>query len=444
MSWNNKVIWAEGLFLRPHHFQQHDRYLENLIDARCGGIQPYGWGVSELELNRNLLAMGKVALVAARGILPDGTPFSIPGDDQPPVPLEVPENVHNQVVYLAIPVRQPGTPETYAQPTPDGMVRFLTGELELKDNNASDQSPATVQVGRLHLRLLLDQHNRDGYACTGIARIVECKADKTVLLDEEFMPSALDFKAAGKLGGFVTELHALLRHRAEALAARVSTSGRGGVAEIADFMLLQLVNRLEPLAAHLATMSGLHPESLYRLLLPIAGELATFTTQAKRAPGFPPYRHEDLQASFTPVMAALRQSLSMVLEQNAIPIPLEERKYGIRVAAITDRKLLTQAAFVLAVNAQVSPEVLRSRFPAQTKIGSVEQIRELVNLALPGIGLRPLPVAPRQIPYHAGYTYFELDRGSQYWKQLEQSGGFAMHIAGEFPGLELEFWAIKG
>ena len=59
-------------------------------------------------------------------------------------------------------------------------------------------------------------------------------------------------------------------------------------------------------------------------------------------------------------------------------------------------------------------------------------------------GLRALPVAPRQIPYHAGYTYFELDtRNNDLWRQLDQSGGLAMHIAGEFPGLELAFWAIR-
>ena len=33
MSWYSKVVWSEGLFLRPHHFQQSDRYLENLLDA---------------------------------------------------------------------------------------------------------------------------------------------------------------------------------------------------------------------------------------------------------------------------------------------------------------------------------------------------------------------------------------------------------------------------
>jgi type VI secretion system protein ImpJ len=73
----------------------------------------------------------------------------------------------------------------------------------------------------------------------------------------------------------------------------------------------------------------------------------------------------------------------------------------------------------------------------------VEKIRDLVNLQLPGIGLRPLPVAPRQLPFLAGYTYFELDRGSEYWQQLINSAGFAMHVAGNFPGLQMRFWAIR-
>ena len=97
-------------------------------------------------------------------------------------------------------------------------------------------------------------------------------------------------------------------------------------------------------------------------------------------------------------MADLRQSLSMVLEQTAIPIDLQERKYGMRVAIISDIELLRTAVFVLAVNAQMPGEALRQRFPTQVKIGPAERIRDLVNLQLPGVTLRALPVAPRQIP----------------------------------------------
>jgi type VI secretion system protein ImpJ len=111
---------------------------------------------------------------------------------------------------------------------------------------------------------------------------------------------------------------------------------------------------------------------------------------------------------------------------------------------VSDRELLKSAGFVLAVNAQLSADVLRARFPAQVKLGPAERIRELVNLQLPGIPLAALPVAPRQIPYHAGFNYFEVERGGELWKQLERSGGLALHVAGEFPGLEMELWAIRG
>jgi type VI secretion system protein ImpJ len=194
----------------------------------------------------------------------------------------------------------------------------------------------------------------------------------------------------------------------------------------------------------LAAAQYIHPENLYEWAVQLAGELCTFTAANKRPPALTIYNHEDLAATFTPVMRSIRQSLSAVLEQTAVAIPLQERKYGVHVAVVQDKTLLTTSAFVLSVKASVDAERLRRFFPSQIKLGPVETIRELVNSALPGIAVRPLPVAPRQIPYHAGKSYFELDRTSQYWKQMQTSGGLALHVAGEFPDLEMELWAIRG
>jgi type VI secretion system protein ImpJ len=73
----------------------------------------------------------------------------------------------------------------------------------------------------------------------------------------------------------------------------------------------------------------------------------------------------------------------------------------------------------------------------------MEKIRDLVNLQLPGIRLRALPVAPRQLPFHAGFTYFELDDSHEGWQALQTSAGMALHVAGDFPGLTMECWAIR-
>ena len=31
MTWTNRVVWQEGMFLRSQHFQQQDRHLEHLV-----------------------------------------------------------------------------------------------------------------------------------------------------------------------------------------------------------------------------------------------------------------------------------------------------------------------------------------------------------------------------------------------------------------------------
>jgi type VI secretion system protein ImpJ len=234
-----------------------------------------------------------------------------------------------------------------------------------------------------------------------------------------------------------------MHQRADALAARLAQPAATGAAEIADFLLLQVLNRAEPLFAAIASSTGLHPHDLHQHALQLAGELATFSVPGKRPAAFPAYRHERLDKTFAPIVDALRAALSSVMDPHAVPIALEERKYGLRVAIVPDRELLRSASFILAAKADLAPAALLSGFPQQAKIGPVERIRDLVNLQLPGIALRALPVAPRQLPFHAGFTYFELDRGGELWRQLAISAGVALHVAGDFPGIEIEFWAIR-
>ena len=154
-----------------------------------------------------------------------------------------------------------------------------------------------------------------------------------------FIPTVLDAHAAYRLHTFMTELLGLLHQRGDALGGRVAATGRGASAEIAEFLMLQAINRYEPLLAHCADAGVVHPEDLFRLCVSAAGELATFTTASKRPPQLAAYRHDALRESFEPVMAALRASLSAVLEQSAIPIPIESKKFGISVAVVADRGL---------------------------------------------------------------------------------------------------------
>lgn len=442
MSWYGRVVWSEGMFLRPQHFQQQLRYIERLIEGRISPLRPHCWGLHHLRINQDLLGAGKIAIASAAGILPDGTPFSIPEHDPPPPALDIPDNTHDLIIYLGLPIRREGVVEIadVGSLTP---ARQQPREIEIRDVNSSNLNPAAIQVSGLNLRLFSADNDRGDHVCIGITRVIEIRTNRSIYLDDAYIPTVTDCHATPSLKGFIDEVGRLLRHRSEALAARVAEAGKGGHAEISDFMLLQVVNRYLPLLSHYGQTAPLHPIEFYQQLIEMAGEFATFTHADKRPESFPPYRHDELQPTFEPVIRDLRQSLSMVLDRNAIQIPLQDRKYGVRVASVFDRRLLVEATFCLVVRADMSVEEVRRIFPTQVKIGPVEKIKDLVNLALPGILLRPLPVAPRQLPFRAGSVYFELDRSSEFWKQMPNSGGFAIHVSGEFPAIEMEFWAIK-
>ena len=444
MQDSNRVVWSEGMFLRVQQFQQADRFTEHLVREAVRDLQPHAWGVSEIELEGDLLNIGKFAVARARGVLPDGTPFRIPADADHPDPLELHGGVLGTVVNLLLPIRQQGAPEIGGEHRDDMQTRYRRATYEAVDGNSGSFANAPVEIARLRLGYGLASGPTAGFVVLPLARVVEVRADLSVQLDDRYILPCLNVGCQPPLIGFLAELQGLITHRAEAIASRMADPTIRGTAEIADFLLLQALNRAEPGLRHMvADAATLHPERMYAACIALAGELATFTAASKRATVFPPYRHDDLQATFTPVIADLRASLSTVLEQTAVAIPLVERRHGVRVGTITDRTLITGSAFVLAVRADVPAEQLRRQFPNQVKIGPVEQIAQLVNVSLPGIPVRPMPVAPRQLPYRAGSVYFELDRSGPFWKQLDTSGAIALHLAGDFPQLELELWAIK-
>lgn len=440
MSWTNRVVWQEGMFLRTQHFQQQDRWTEALVRARVQALRPHPWGLVSYAVDRDLLATGRFALASANGVFEDGTPFSLPGEADHPPPLELPDSARNVLVYLALPIRQAGAVEV-ADSATEG--RYSAYPFEAYDTHSASPQPAELQVGRLRLRYLLETDERTGYLSIGVARVTEVTADRRVVLDERWIPPALVCHAVAPLAGLIAELSGMLNQRGEALAARMTAPGQAGVAQVSDFLLLQTINGWQNVLAHWADAANVHPEALYTTLVQMAGELSTFL-ETRRPSSYPAYRHEDLQRSFAPVVADLRRALSADLDVAAIPIPLREARHGVRVGPITDRGILRGSNFVLTAQADMQTEQLRRLFPAQVKIGAVEHIRELVNVALPGIAVRPLPVAPRQLPFYAGATYFELDRASPHWQQMQNSGGFAIHVSGDFPNLRLELWAIRG
>ncbi len=443
MTASHRVIWSQGMFLQPHHFQQQTRFIESLLDARVAATGPHAWGFAELTLDEAGLATGQVAPLRARGVLSDGTSFSMPDADALPPPLVVAGDMQNELIYLAVPRARAGNTEVdFGDAKPDPLARYAVKEHELRDQAHAADEPEPVQLGAPTLRLLRARDASDAFALLGVVRVVERRADQQVVLDRAYIAPQSRADATGQLSAMANLLHGLVRQRAMTLASSMGQMGQG-VSEVAEFLMLQLLNRNEPLLRQLAGAPSVHPQTLHSVLAQLAGELATFSRTDRHPPEYPLYQHEDLQASFAPVVQDLRDYLSAVMQRHAVQIELVDRNHGVRTAVVADTSLLTSAGFVLAVRSQMPAEHLRARFPTQSKLGPVERIKDLVNLQLPGVPIRNLPVAPRQLPFHTGSHYFELDRSSELWKQIERSGNLFVHVAGDFPGLEMELWAIR-
>jgi type VI secretion system protein ImpJ len=75
------VVWSEGMYLAPQHFQTQSRYVEDSIQFATQSLWFRPYGLSVCEMDAEALRNGTVALLAAKGVMPDGLGFHIPESD---------------------------------------------------------------------------------------------------------------------------------------------------------------------------------------------------------------------------------------------------------------------------------------------------------------------------------------------------------------------------
>lgn len=441
---NHKVIWHEGMFLCAHHFQQQERYLEDYANSKFNALFSYGWGFNGLTLDSELLQQGKVAIKKATGIMPDGMPFTLSTDKRLPTPLVIEKEVKDAIIYCRLANYNPSTRHATYDDDLIESARYIRHEEDVVDSNDGVTRSESMEIGQLNAHLSLSGEEQEGYTLLAIARVIEVKQGGSVVLDPLFIEPSLVVKKNERLAGYLSDIKGMLLQRSSALALRQSQTVKGGgTSSIADFMLLVVVNRYVAELTHLERTPITHPESLFVKFLGLLGELSAFFDIDRQLKVLPTYDHKNLKSSFVVLHRELSKLLSSVFEQNAIQLKIEERSHGVRVAIIPDRRLIKEATFYLAVKANMSNKDIQSSFPGQLKLGAVENIAALVNNQLIGIGIEQVATTPREIPIHNGYHYFKIDSKSEYWASLNNSGGFAMHVSGDYPGLKLEMWAVR-
>lgn len=145
MSSRNRVIWREGLFIKPQHFQQQLRHSDYTLHARLSALSDYFYGLQTLAINEDYLNFGRIALVNASGVMPDGTVFTIPSDDVLPPPLEMTDvALANHKVYLALPLAVSGVSESRTAGA--GGCQLLAGASPLFSINAPMAGWCSIQT----------------------------------------------------------------------------------------------------------------------------------------------------------------------------------------------------------------------------------------------------------------------------------------------------------
>lgn len=438
MSWFSKVAWKEGLFLQPHHLQQSDRYFENLVEARTGFLTPYPWGITAMVIDRDAAQRGQIALRSVAGVMPDGTPFDAPGTAPLPPAIPVPEDAAGHVIWLSLPDTSPNTRDMAPLDEEEATTRWGIVAETVSDTASAMRIEHELELAVPRLALAIRKTPRPGCQNLPLARILEVR-DGVVTLDETMAPPALVIGAHPQILGYLSRVLGWVEARLETLARYAADPSEGGM-QAADYLMLMALNRNIGGLRHMTRSAAIHPERLFSALVALAGELASFDT-SRIAADYPAYDHEDLKASFGPVVADIQRLLARDVGR-AIRLPLRQVRQNSYLAEVADRNLFREATFVVEVDSAKPLGQVQAQFPALCKVGPNTRMAEIVNNNLPGIPLAHMPNPPRQIRVLSSNVYFRLEKHDSLWREFSTAPALGMHFAGDWPELKLNLWAI--
>ena len=443
----SRVVWSEGMYLGPHHFQVQSRYFEDSIQFATSTLWFSSYGLAGVDLDAEALQNGTVSLLHARGIFRDGLTFHMPESDALPEPRAVadlfPPTHDGIVVLLAIPPRKPNG---FNCSLPDGEIaeaRYTAEPRVLRDENTGADE-RTVHLGRKNLRLLFDTEPAGDLLTMPIARVVRGGAGHFAY-DANFVPPVLGISASTRLMLLAQRLIEILDDKSAAIG-RGARNASGGPAEfstrqIASFWLMHAVNSaLTPLRHQFIAKRG-HPEELFVEMSRLAGALCTFALDSHPR-DLPLYDHDNLSDCFEELDRHIRAHLEIIVPTNCISIPLKRAEDYYYEGDIADQRCLGRSRWLLAIRARMGDADLMAKAPALIKVCSPAFVRELVKRALPGLPLIHLPAPPPAVSARVETQYFGLSKGGPCWDNMSATRKVGVYVPGEFPDPEIEILVV--
>jgi type VI secretion system protein ImpJ len=449
MNKYRKVVWNEGMLLTPHHFQQADNYQEELLNSRLRSVVSYEYGVLEIQINHEAIANGNFQVTSCRAVLSDGLMINFPDTDAVPDLRPVKDHFSPEAetlgVHLAIPAKKFGTANFQANGgKADLNLRFLQeGSLVKDETSGTNEQP--LSFARPNLRIIFDDELRDGFTTLKIAELKRTTTGQ-LMISNEFIPPILKVAANTWLTDMLRQIVEILITKSSSLGEqrrqRTSSLADFTTSEIAVFWLLHTVNSAIPAMSHFFHTPLVHPEKLYLVMAELAGKMMTFSTEL-HPKDIVKYDHEDLYFTFYNLSTQLKDLMETVIPSRCVPIPLEKITPTMYIGRVEDERLLKEAEFYLAVNAQMPESKLIEDIPRVVKIASRDVIDTVVGRALPGVVLSHANPPPAPIPTRIGFRYFMLDSTGAYWEGIKGSKVVAVYVPEKVPDEKLEMYAVK-
>ena len=444
----HKVLWQEGMFLSPQHFQQADRFHQGQLAQVLHAVAGFAYGIQHLEVDRQALAAGDLGLLVGDGVFPDGTPFrfSDPNELPParPIAEHLGPNDSRIAVYLALPSTPPGAVACSPDGRHDGrLTRFQTRSAHVIDDTQGGRE-RQIPLAAPNLRVLFGDEPRDGHTSFRIAELVRSGAGGFALA-EDCVPPCLRIGAYPALLASVRHIAEILVGRSTELALQRRARTHGliefSVSEAASFIALHTLNGHLPTLLHITNVGHQHPEQVFLQLATLAAQLMTLADDG-HPKDLPTYRHDEPMTCFSAIEARLRALLQVVTPQRYIPIPLSAVTDRVHAGTIPENAL-DGAKIYLGVHSGMAAERALREIPLKTKVASAGRIAALTTQAMPGIRLIYLAVPPPEIPVQAGGTYFELDQSAPEWAIVAKTRSLAIYLPPEFADARAEFLAVK-
>ncbi|MBD8654062.1 type VI secretion system baseplate subunit TssK [Oxalobacteraceae sp. CFBP 13730] len=458
----SRVLWDEGLFLRPQHFQQQERYHEARLNQTACALHPYCWGVRKLTVDLDALRNDVLRLEALSLLFPEGEVYRAPNGDllPPQVRLaDLPPDLQSVTYHAALPaLRTHGDncaseagDVSDASEGAEGDLRFARYQRDTHETHDlySSAAEAPVTYLRKALRLVADGDSLDAYDSFPLLRLRRV-ATGGFEPDPGFIPPSLSIDAVSGPGmglyGALVRLMEKLQAKVAALYGDLREPSRNVVeirgGDVSSFWLLHTASAGYAALAHYLHHRELHPERLYGALLHLAGGLMTYS-RSYRLGDLPAYVHADPAPQFARLDSIIRDLLDTVISSRYFTIALQHERASYYHGALDSGRITPQTTLYLAVAADMPALRLVETVPLQFKVGAPEDVDRCVLSALPGVRLLHAPQVPSAIPVRPDMVYFVLEARALLYEAMLKAQAISVYVPNGLRELRLELIAVS-